>query len=53
LIPGERFNKTIVQYLQFARDFNKHFPGFETDIHGLVADKNKDGTMRYYVDCVA
>src|SRR5487761_2106016 len=37
LIPGERFNKTIVDYLRFARDFNKRFPGFETDIHGLVS----------------
>ncbi|MBS4017840.1 MAG: arginine/lysine/ornithine decarboxylase [Dechloromonas sp.] len=48
LIPGERFNKTIVDYLRFAREFNATFPGFETDVHGLV--KDKDG--RYYVDCV-
>ena len=49
LIPGERFNKTIVRYLEFAREFNAMFPGFETDIHGLVKE-NGDG---YYVDCVA
>jgi arginine decarboxylase len=49
LIPGERFNATIVNYLKFARAFNARFPGFETDIHGLV--KSEDG--RYYVDCVA
>ena len=48
LIPGERFNETIVRYLKFARDFNARFPGFETDIHGLV--KREDG--EYYVDCV-
>jgi hypothetical protein len=36
LIPGERFNATIVRYLRFARDFNERFPGFETDVHGLV-----------------
>jgi arginine decarboxylase len=51
LIPGEVFNKTIVNYLKFARDFNKKFPGFETDIHGLVAE-NRDGARFYYVDCV-
>ncbi len=51
LIPGERFNKTIVDYLRFARDFNKKFSGFETDIHGLVAE-NRDGARFYYVDCV-
>ncbi|MCK6405375.1 MAG: arginine/lysine/ornithine decarboxylase [Rhodocyclaceae bacterium] len=48
LIPGEVFNATICNYLRFARDFNARFPGFETDIHGLV--KGEDG--RYYVDCV-
>ncbi|MER2554266.1 MAG: arginine/lysine/ornithine decarboxylase [Thauera sp.] len=48
LIPGERFNATIVRYLKFARDFNARFAGFETDIHGLV--KGEDG--RYHVDCV-
>ena len=51
LIPGERFNRTIVQYLQFARDFNAAFPGFETEIHGLVKEA-KDGSVRYGVDCV-
>jgi len=51
LIPGERFNKTIVQYLKFAREFNAGFPGFEADIHGLVEAKI-DGKLMYYVDCV-
>ena len=51
LIPGERFNATIVRYLRFARDFNERFPGFETDIHGLVKDTN-GGPVRYFVDCV-
>ena len=51
LIPGERFNKTIVQYLRFAREFNGSFPGFETDIHGLVETAH-DGKFIYYVDCV-
>ena len=48
LIPGERFNRTICNYLKFARQFNARFPGFETDIHGLV--KGEDGG--YFVDCV-
>ena len=51
LIPGERFNKTIVQYLRFAREFNSAFPGFETDVHGLIEEK-VDGKLAYYVDCV-
>ena len=51
LIPGERFNATIVRYLQFARDFNERFPGFETDVHGLVK-AIVDGKAVYSVDCV-
>ncbi len=52
LIPGERFNRKIVQYLKFAREFNARFPGFATDVHGLVVDDlGRDG-LRYYVDCV-
>jgi arginine/lysine/ornithine decarboxylase len=51
LIPGERFNRTIVQFLQFARNFNQQFPGFDTDIHGLV-ETSEAGKLRYFVDCV-
>ena len=51
LIPGERFNKRIVDYLKFAREFNEKFPGFETDIHGLVKEE-VHGRKTYYVDCV-
>ncbi len=51
LIPGERFNATIVRYLKFTREFNEKFPGFETDVHGLVKDRG-NGKTRYYVDCV-
>jgi arginine decarboxylase len=51
LIPGERFNRPIVQFLQFARNFNQQFPGFDTDIHGLVEHK-EGGKLRYFVDCV-
>jgi len=51
LIPGEQFNKVIVNYLKFAREFNEKFPGFETDNHGLVK-KIVDGKAVYYVDCV-
>jgi arginine decarboxylase len=52
LIPGERFNKRIVNYLQFAREFNAKFPGFETYVHGLAQDTCENGKLRYYVDCI-
>ncbi|MBI5258597.1 MAG: arginine/lysine/ornithine decarboxylase [Burkholderiales bacterium] len=52
LIPGERFNRKIVQYLRFTREFNARFPGFDTDVHGLVELDDGQGGRRYAVDCV-
>jgi ornithine decarboxylase/lysine decarboxylase/arginine decarboxylase len=52
LVPGERFNRRIVDYLRFTRQFNAQFPGFATDVHGLVAEEGAGGERRYYVDCV-
>jgi arginine/lysine/ornithine decarboxylase len=52
LIPGERFNRKIVSYLQFAREFNERFPGFDTDVHGLVMTTDDAGKRTYFVDCV-
>jgi arginine decarboxylase len=52
LIPGEVFNKTIIDYLKFAREFNLKCPGFETDIHGLVEEKDSLGVTHYFADCV-
>jgi len=52
LIPGEVFNKKIVDYLKFSREFNAQCPGFETDIHGLVEIKNEQGVTHLFADCV-
>jgi len=53
LIPGEVFNRKIVDYLKFARGFSRLCPGFETDIHGLVEIEDENGTVRYFADCVS
>ena len=52
LIPGEVFNRKIVDYLKFSREFNLKCPGFGTDIHGLVTEPDETGQLRYYADCV-
>ncbi len=52
LIPGERFNRKIVDFLKFTQSFNLAFPGFATDVHGLVSEELPGGARRYYVDCV-
>ncbi|MCK6431827.1 MAG: arginine/lysine/ornithine decarboxylase [Burkholderiaceae bacterium] len=52
LIPGERFNRKIVEFLRFTREFNAKFPGFDTDVHGLVETTDEAGARVYAVDCV-
>jgi arginine decarboxylase len=56
LIPGEKFNRRIVDYLRFTRAFNKNFPGFDTDVHGLMSMVELEGVGvdegKYFVDCV-
>ncbi len=52
LIPGERFNRRIVDFLQFTRSFNSAFPGFDTDVHGLVEHDIDASSYAYFVDCV-
>jgi arginine decarboxylase len=55
IMPGERLTgttKSIQEYLLYARDFDRKFPGFETEIHGLRFDSS-GGSRRYLVDCIA
>tara|TARA_R110002126_G_scaffold16527_13_gene65998 strand:+ start:759 stop:3014 length:2256 start_codon:yes stop_codon:yes gene_type:complete len=51
MVPGERFNGTIINYLKFTRAFNGQFPGFETDVHGLVRE-TVAGESQYFIDVV-
>ena len=52
LIPGEVFNRKIVDYLRFSREFNALCPGFETDIHGLIEQIDEQGHTELFADCV-
>jgi arginine decarboxylase len=52
IMPGERFKTaSIIDYLKYARDADEHFPGFESDIHGLRFEYT-DGEKIWLVDCV-
>ncbi|MCF0253612.1 MAG: arginine/lysine/ornithine decarboxylase [Duodenibacillus sp.] len=52
LVPGERVNRKIVEYLRFAKAFTQAFPGFENDVHGLVKETGEDGEVVFKLDCV-
>ena len=50
IMPGERFTSqctAIVDYLRFACWFDSHFPGFDSDVHGL---QRRDGQA--WVNCL-
>jgi len=54
IMPGERFTpatRSIIDYLEFARTFDRSFPGFDSDVHGLQHQDHPDGRC-YTVDCI-
>jgi arginine decarboxylase len=51
MIPGEKFTPEIINYLHYIKNFNEQFPGFESDVHGLIT-KKVNGKKVYYVDVV-
>jgi len=54
IMPGERFipeSRSIIEYLKFTREFDRQFPGFETEIHGLRIEESS-GDKCYTIDCV-
>ncbi len=54
IMPGERFTpatQAIIDYLLFARNFDRSFPGFDADVHGLQHQDSADGRC-YTVDCI-
>ncbi|MCG8907597.1 arginine/lysine/ornithine decarboxylase [Pseudomonas sp. DP-17] len=53
IMPGERFTestRSILDYLAFAQSFERNFPGFDSDVHGLQI-REVDGEKRYTVEC--
>jgi arginine decarboxylase len=53
IMPGERFTestRSILDYLAFAQSFERNFPGFDSDVHGLQV-REVDGERRYTVEC--
>ncbi|HQT85360.1 MAG: lysine decarboxylase [Acidiphilium sp. 37-64-53] len=49
IVPGERVSSPlIIEYLRFAAAWDRQFPGFEADIHGV----RKDNDGNYLLDCV-
>ncbi|MDR3447403.1 MULTISPECIES: Orn/Lys/Arg decarboxylase N-terminal domain-containing protein [unclassified Dyella] len=52
IMPGEKFgakDSPIIESLRTAKEQNERFPGFESDIHGLIIEQDKDGP-RYVVE---
>jgi len=43
--------RSIIDYLEFARTFDRSFPGFDSDVHGLQHQDSPDGRC-YTVDCI-
>jgi len=42
LMPGEIINQNIIDMLLFHQEFNREYPGLETEIHGVSLDADKN-----------
>jgi arginine/lysine/ornithine decarboxylase len=54
VMPGERFSagtSMIVDYLKVLEAFDNEFPGFETEVHGVVPHRENSWTG-YSVYCL-
>ncbi len=51
MVPGERFTPEVIGYLKYIKQFNAEFPGFESDVHGLISQKI-NGKKEYFIDVV-
>jgi arginine decarboxylase len=51
IMPGEVISQPIIEFLQAYEDFYSAFPGFETEVHGLVV-KHSGGKAKFFVDVV-
>ncbi|WP_449284292.1 Orn/Lys/Arg family decarboxylase [Lysobacter cavernae] len=52
IMPGERFGdqkEPIIESLRIAKAQNERFPGFESDVHGLIVERDAKGP-RYVVE---
>ncbi len=52
IMPGERFgpqDDPIIASLRIAKAQNERFPGFESDVHGLIVEQDAKGS-RYVVE---
>ena len=57
IMPGERFDNQrtprLIEFLNMLADFDSAFPGFEHEVHGVTANRDKStGKVHYSVDCV-
>jgi len=52
-LPGERIGtngSATIRYLQAIEAFNRTFPGFEHDVHGIEHDDDRSFLLRVVVD---
>jgi arginine decarboxylase len=55
MMPGERVTaqkRAVVDYLLALQNFDRRFPGFEHDTHGIEVERDRDGAPIYMTRCL-
>ena len=53
VLPGERLGSNgcgTIRYLQALEAFNRTFPGFEHEVHGVEHDDDRSFLLRVFID---
>jgi lysine decarboxylase/arginine decarboxylase len=55
VVPGERFDhesRSIIEYLRLFENWDARFSGFESEVQGVVKQRDESGNVRFSVNCV-
>lgn len=52
IMPGEAITEKVIEYIGFLEDFDMAFPGFETEVHGVLLNEEEDRKSKYSLYCV-
>jgi arginine decarboxylase len=55
VVPGEKFDanaRPIIDYLRLFERWDEEFPGFESEVQGVVRERSADGGVRFTVSCL-
>ena len=52
VMPGEEITGKLTEYIGDLEEFDEEFPGFETEVHGVLLEEAEGNASKYKLFCV-